>query len=258
MILRRLATSLRQQDWVTVVIEIMIVVLGVFIGLQVNNWNSERVARRDAANLLERMLSEAEAALRDMAAYQEVHAGILDNALKLSVGLQEADTCLRMGDGMKHLVLSVGDFPPPRFSLAMAREALENRSLSMVGSSSIRDEVRAIIDEMTFIDRQWQRYIQVKQDSERAIYMAAGLRLTREEALSLKPSEGWTGLDQYALQTPQGVCGVPEMVAFATNAATTQHIYTIYLYEVSHALNEYAAVLAAEANGMQATGKTTR
>ena len=37
MILRRLATSIRKQDWFTVFIETLIVVFGVFIGLQVNN-----------------------------------------------------------------------------------------------------------------------------------------------------------------------------------------------------------------------------
>jgi hypothetical protein len=45
MILRRIALALRKRDWFTVVVEIMIVVLGVFIGLQVNNWNEARLDR---------------------------------------------------------------------------------------------------------------------------------------------------------------------------------------------------------------------
>ena len=44
MILRRLTDALRKQDWFTVVIETLIVVLGVFLGLQVNNWNEARAA----------------------------------------------------------------------------------------------------------------------------------------------------------------------------------------------------------------------
>ena len=42
MILRRLTNAFRKQDWFTVFIETLIVVLGVFIGLQVNNWNESR------------------------------------------------------------------------------------------------------------------------------------------------------------------------------------------------------------------------
>ncbi len=43
MILRRIAAAFRRQDWFTVVVEILIVVLGVFLGLQVNNWNETRL-----------------------------------------------------------------------------------------------------------------------------------------------------------------------------------------------------------------------
>ncbi len=46
MILRRIAAAFRRQDWFTVFVETLIVVFGVFIGLQVNNWNE---ARQDAA-----------------------------------------------------------------------------------------------------------------------------------------------------------------------------------------------------------------
>ena len=46
MILRRAAEHLKQQHWTAFVIELVIVVLGVFIGMQVSNWND---ALRDRA-----------------------------------------------------------------------------------------------------------------------------------------------------------------------------------------------------------------
>ncbi len=52
MILRRIAAAFRRQDWFTVSVETMIVVLGVFLGLQVNNWNSERQLRQQEQDLL--------------------------------------------------------------------------------------------------------------------------------------------------------------------------------------------------------------
>jgi len=54
-ILRRLASAIRRQDGFTVVIEILIVVLGVFVGLQVNNWNEARQDRRDEHFYLARL-----------------------------------------------------------------------------------------------------------------------------------------------------------------------------------------------------------
>ena len=45
MIFRRFAGSLRRQDWTAVVVELVVVVLGVFIGLQASNWNQARTDR---------------------------------------------------------------------------------------------------------------------------------------------------------------------------------------------------------------------
>lgn len=42
MILQKLATSLRRRDWGAAIIEVGIVVLGIFIGLQVDDWNKAR------------------------------------------------------------------------------------------------------------------------------------------------------------------------------------------------------------------------
>ena len=45
MILRRLAEAVTEQNWFTVVLEVLIVVVGIFIGLQVDYWNTERIER---------------------------------------------------------------------------------------------------------------------------------------------------------------------------------------------------------------------
>jgi hypothetical protein len=45
MILRRLVAHLKDQHWTGVFIELVIVVLGVFIGMQVSNWNADRGER---------------------------------------------------------------------------------------------------------------------------------------------------------------------------------------------------------------------
>lgn len=43
MILRRLAHALREQNWATIVIEFVLLVAGVFLGIQAANWNQQRV-----------------------------------------------------------------------------------------------------------------------------------------------------------------------------------------------------------------------
>ncbi len=49
MILRRLVDNLKHQHWTAIGIELVIVVLGVFIGMQVSNWNTDRETDQRAA-----------------------------------------------------------------------------------------------------------------------------------------------------------------------------------------------------------------
>lgn len=49
MILRRLIPALREQNWTAIAIEFVLLVLGVFLGNEVSNWNQERQLRSKAA-----------------------------------------------------------------------------------------------------------------------------------------------------------------------------------------------------------------
>ncbi|MDH4072901.1 MAG: hypothetical protein OEV41_07335 [Gammaproteobacteria bacterium] len=58
MILRRLADAIREQNWFTVFIEVLVVVVGIFIGLQVDDWSQYRQDRRDELLYLDRLHGE--------------------------------------------------------------------------------------------------------------------------------------------------------------------------------------------------------
>ncbi len=58
MILRRLSTAFRKQDWFTVLIETLIVVLGVFLGMQLGNWNADRETNERAETYTERLIED--------------------------------------------------------------------------------------------------------------------------------------------------------------------------------------------------------
>lgn len=58
MILRRLSANLRAQNWTAIAIEFLIVVIGVFAGVQASNWNQARVERQDTLRLLHQLRPE--------------------------------------------------------------------------------------------------------------------------------------------------------------------------------------------------------
>ena len=47
MILRRVIEHVKKQHWTAVFLDFVIVVLGVFIGIQVSNWNAARADRAE-------------------------------------------------------------------------------------------------------------------------------------------------------------------------------------------------------------------
>ncbi len=63
MIFRRTVANLRAQNWTAIVIEIGIVIIGVFIGVQVANWNEARVEKAATERMLLQLVPELKAQL---------------------------------------------------------------------------------------------------------------------------------------------------------------------------------------------------
>jgi len=58
MLLRRVADQLKDQNWTAIVLDLAIVVLGVFIGIQVSNWNTGRLERIRAREVIAALASD--------------------------------------------------------------------------------------------------------------------------------------------------------------------------------------------------------
>ncbi len=58
MILRSLTKHVKEQNWFAVVLDFLIVVIGIFVGFQVTEWNTERSNRLEEALILDRLISE--------------------------------------------------------------------------------------------------------------------------------------------------------------------------------------------------------
>ena len=55
MIFKRFAANLRAQNWFAIAIELLIVIVGVFIGTLVANWNEDRLERAETVRMLEEL-----------------------------------------------------------------------------------------------------------------------------------------------------------------------------------------------------------
>ena len=245
MILRRIKSHIEKENWFAVFIDFIIVVVGVFIGLQVANWNDARAERGQALDLMERMVSEAITTRGELEDYIEDHQQISKRATQLAISLKNKETCLAMGNELTIMIVSIADFPPPRFSLSNAQQALDTGSLSLIPSDKVQAAIQTITDEMTFIDRQWQRYVVPKQNANREAHKSAGVALTVQGDRDWEITIGYDPKN-HELLTPEKICGNTEIIALTANVAVTQKIYIDYLEQVDVALDAYLAILNAE------------
>ena len=85
MILRRIAEGVRNQDWFTVVVEVLIVVVGIFLGLQVDDWNEARKERALEHEYLARLAGDIRVDIDEFLKLQ----GIFETKAKMIADLQE-------------------------------------------------------------------------------------------------------------------------------------------------------------------------
>jgi hypothetical protein len=160
MIMRRLAQNLKDQNWTAIAIEFVLLVLGVFLGIQVANWNEARVERE----LVRGHLSEIADDLRNHLA--------IDNALQGSARLRIAavDHIYREAFGIelpRTLVLSTEQwqappaepFPPERLDQLMGAVNLVRISVqSRNGYESLMSSGRLGLVRDRALARQIQAY----------------------------------------------------------------------------------------------------
>ncbi len=90
MILRRITEHVKAQNWFAVGLDFLIVVVGVFVGLQVSNWNEARNAAVAEAQLIVRLAEELEVLEVELAQDSERYASAV-------LGTRTVLTALRAG-----------------------------------------------------------------------------------------------------------------------------------------------------------------
>jgi hypothetical protein len=92
MLLRSLAKDLKAQNWAAVTIELLVVTVGVFIGIQVSNWNENRQTNARAKMLTEELRSDIRLETKNIMRIYRYHEDVLANAervLQALIGQKE-------------------------------------------------------------------------------------------------------------------------------------------------------------------------
>ncbi len=91
MILRRVIAHFRKQEWTAIGIDFVIVVVGVFVGIQVANWNAEAADRRRGAEYVERLTRDMEADLVTRRGETAYYSAVLASVVRTNELLADAN-----------------------------------------------------------------------------------------------------------------------------------------------------------------------
>ena len=146
MILRRLAEAMREHKWTTVVIELMIVVLGIFIGLQVDGWNEYRKDRIEEQIILARLAAEIAVAREDVRRDIDELQARIDDAhyviAKLVEGVPPKDDDPRFASGL----IGAARIELPFSGMATIRELQNTGKIMLILDSGVRAAISRLED----------------------------------------------------------------------------------------------------------------
>jgi hypothetical protein len=144
-IFRRTFIHVTNHNWAAVGVELLVVVVGVFVGLQASNWNDERLERaqeRDYLIHLHEDISDSAAGLKnDIAAVENQLSAqaIILTALNECVVQEEDQEIIQLG------FASLGHVNPPRFFRRTVDELTSSGRLHIVQSTDLKAELARIV-----------------------------------------------------------------------------------------------------------------
>lgn len=147
MILRRIAEGIRRQDWFTVVLEFLIVVVGIFFGLQVDDWNRARLEKAEEREYLEQLVEDLRASIQTttgITEWETIHAK------QGSVILESLETCELPEDARSDFangLYHIGKISPVYLVRNTFTELRSAGKLAIIDSPDIRRQINETIQQ---------------------------------------------------------------------------------------------------------------
>lgn len=141
MILQRLATAIREQSWFTVVIETLIVVFGVFLGLQVQQWALDQERRASESAYLVRLHEETVQLLDRRASYDQSRTTFSADLVAAVRVLQDTSSGAALSEAQCDAMAGSSHTTVPPVDLPTITELLSTGRLDQIRSPAMRTSI---------------------------------------------------------------------------------------------------------------------
>ncbi len=150
MLLRRFMEHTRTQNWYAVVLDLLVVVLGIYIGLQVDAWANARKERVLERAHLEQIMSDATSNVEIARALSNHHAE-RDAEIRFAVGqLLEGDLLEENSDRFKWAIMMMKQVPPMSLETGGYQALIASGDFHLIRSKEIKNllvRIHSLIDD---------------------------------------------------------------------------------------------------------------
>jgi hypothetical protein len=185
MILRRVIAHVRHQQWTAISIDFGIVVLGVFIGLQVQAFAVERDRQKSQRAYLTRLHGEIEQLLETRARYDRTRTEFSTDLLSAVTLLNDAEETRPLSAGECDAIAGSAHTTVPPAELPTVAELLSAGRLDQLSSATVRTAIVTYMQDAT----RARDLIDVITDSGRDLGKAYPLLITHHVGASRIHSE---------------------------------------------------------------------
>jgi hypothetical protein len=151
--LQRLLAQMANQNWGSVFIELMVVAVGIFLGIQASNWNDDRLERQLEYGYLVRLHEDMVANTRGLESDTLfVEQQLADQAVVLAT----LDSCFLKAEdelAMQRGIGTLGWVNPPRLFRRTVDELASAGRMDIIRNDTIRAELADIVAEFEFRDK---------------------------------------------------------------------------------------------------------
>jgi hypothetical protein len=142
MILRRVIAHFRKQEWTAIFLDFIIVVLGVFIGIQVANWNTARAERAEERQLVTRLHAEARTLLEIQRSEYDRQLPRVEAMVKIYPLLFDQTPTRSLSEFECRLIAVSHWLPAPTDEMPVLEEAISTGRFDLISNETIEASLR--------------------------------------------------------------------------------------------------------------------
>jgi hypothetical protein len=145
MLLRRITKHVTEQNWVAVFVDFIIVVVGVFIGIQVANWNEERIERSLEREYLEQLHDDFVESINGQSRDLNFLSRQLSDYKIISNSLQACHVKVEDEMAFQRGINTIGYINPPRIFRRTVDEMSAAGRTNIIQNQTLKDQLSEAI-----------------------------------------------------------------------------------------------------------------